>query len=104
MYCVIYIGMIQFLIFQSVLLMFTDSNSEKPESLLRVEKLTNKSIVYIDCDITNINDLRSVFQKVNMLICSNFTDSTLDSNIQNIFIFTAYFSLRYTFCCIESSW
>ncbi|KYM77241.1 putative UDP-glucose 4-epimerase [Atta colombica] len=40
-----------------------DLNSEKPESLLRVEKLTNKSIIYIDCDITNINDLRSVFQK-----------------------------------------
>lgn len=40
-----------------------DSNSEKPECLLRVEKLTNKNVAFINCDITNVNHLRSVFQK-----------------------------------------
>jgi UDP-glucose 4-epimerase len=40
-----------------------DSGSEKPECLLRVEKLTNKNVAFINCDITNINDIRSVFQK-----------------------------------------
>lgn len=40
-----------------------DSNSEKPECLLRIEKLTNKNVTFIECDITNINDLRNVFQK-----------------------------------------
>jgi len=50
--------------------MLTDSNSEKPECLLRVEKLTNKNVTFINCDITNVNDLKSVFQKVNILICS----------------------------------
>ncbi|XP_032671528.1 UDP-glucose 4-epimerase-like [Odontomachus brunneus] len=40
-----------------------DSNSEKPECLLRVEKLINKDITFVNCDIVNINDLRSVFQK-----------------------------------------
>ncbi|XP_012222405.1 UDP-glucose 4-epimerase isoform X2 [Linepithema humile] len=29
----------------------------------KVEKLTNKNVTFIDCDITNINDLRDVFQK-----------------------------------------
>lgn len=48
--------------------MFTDSNSEKPECLLRVEKLTNKNVVFINCDITNINDLKNVFQKVNIFL------------------------------------
>ncbi|XP_011646783.1 UDP-glucose 4-epimerase [Pogonomyrmex barbatus] len=38
------------------------SNSQKPECLLRVEKLTSKNVPFINCDITNINDLRNVFQ------------------------------------------
>ncbi|EZA51094.1 hypothetical protein DMN91_002640 [Ooceraea biroi] len=40
-----------------------DLNSEKPECLFRVEKLTNKNITFLNCDITNIDDLRSVFRK-----------------------------------------
>jgi len=45
------------------LILRKDSGSEKPECLLRVEKLTNKNVAFINCDITNINDIRSVFQK-----------------------------------------
>lgn len=47
-----------------VILIFTDLNSKKPECLLRIEKLTNKNIAFINCDITNINDLKNVFEKV----------------------------------------
>ncbi|XP_011864355.1 PREDICTED: UDP-glucose 4-epimerase [Vollenhovia emeryi] len=45
------------------------ANSEKPECLLRVEKLTNKNVTFVNCDITNINDLRSVFQKQSTFHC-----------------------------------
>lgn len=42
---------------------YKDLNFKKPECLLRVEKLTNKNVTFINADITNINDLRNVFQK-----------------------------------------
>ncbi|XP_071563045.1 UDP-glucose 4-epimerase isoform X2 [Temnothorax nylanderi] len=42
---------------------YKDSSSEKPECLLRVEKLTSKNVTFINCDITNVNNLRNVFQK-----------------------------------------
>ncbi|KAG7213858.1 hypothetical protein KM043_003068 [Ampulex compressa] len=37
--------------------------SKKPECLLRVERLTNKEIVFINCDITKIDDLKEVFKQ-----------------------------------------
>lgn len=43
---------------------FIDPDSKKPECLLRIEKLINRDITFINCDIVNINDLRNVFQKV----------------------------------------
>ncbi|XP_053980326.1 UDP-glucose 4-epimerase-like [Hylaeus anthracinus] len=42
---------------------YKGNNDTKPECLLRVEKLTNKKITFIGCDITNVNELRDVFKK-----------------------------------------
>ncbi|XP_047352292.1 UDP-glucose 4-epimerase [Vespa velutina] len=42
---------------------YKGSNDEKPESLVRVEKLVNKKVTFINCDITKISDLKDVFQK-----------------------------------------
>lgn len=42
---------------------YKGDNDAKPECLLRVEKLINKQITFIPCDITNINELRNVFKK-----------------------------------------
>lgn len=61
---IIYFFYVKVLQIYQVILIFTDLNFEKPECLLRIEKLTNKTITFINCDITNINDLRNVFQKV----------------------------------------
>ncbi|XP_011173423.1 UDP-glucose 4-epimerase [Solenopsis invicta] len=49
-----------------------DSNSEKPECLIRVEQLTNKSVAFINCDITNVDDLRNVFRKHNFQCVIHF--------------------------------
>lgn len=65
MYCTIFLYKYNIKIW--IFLVFTDSNSEKPECLLRVEKLAEKNVTFINCDITNVNDLRNVFQKVNIL-------------------------------------
>ncbi|KOX72084.1 putative UDP-glucose 4-epimerase [Melipona quadrifasciata] len=42
---------------------YKDDNNIKPECILRIEKLTNKKIVFIQCDITNLNELRDIFKK-----------------------------------------
>ncbi|KAL2740271.1 UDP-glucose 4-epimerase-like [Vespula squamosa] len=42
---------------------YKGSNDEKPESLVRVEKLTNKKVTFINCDIIKISELKDVFQK-----------------------------------------
>lgn len=42
---------------------YQGDNDLKPECLLRVEKLTNKKVTFVHCDITNLNDLRNVFNK-----------------------------------------
>ncbi|XP_078037274.1 UDP-galactose 4'-epimerase isoform X1 [Augochlora pura] len=42
---------------------YKGENDLKPECLLRVEKLTNKQVTFIPCDITNIKELRDVFKK-----------------------------------------
>ena len=44
--------------------LYIDDNNIKPECILRIEKLTNKKIVFIQCDITNLNELRDIFKKV----------------------------------------
>ncbi|XP_015172508.1 PREDICTED: UDP-glucose 4-epimerase-like [Polistes dominula] len=36
---------------------------DKPECLIRVEKLTNKKVTFINCDITNIDELKNLFAK-----------------------------------------
>ncbi|XP_017891678.1 UDP-glucose 4-epimerase isoform X1 [Ceratina calcarata] len=38
-------------------------NETKPESLLRIEKLTNKKVPFYSCDINNYSDLKDVFKK-----------------------------------------
>ncbi|XP_012271384.1 UDP-glucose 4-epimerase [Orussus abietinus] len=38
-------------------------SDEKPECLNRVERLTGRNLVYIECDINDINALKSVFEK-----------------------------------------
>ncbi|XP_043801961.1 UDP-glucose 4-epimerase isoform X1 [Apis laboriosa] len=35
----------------------------KPECLLRVEKLTNRKIIFVQCDVTNLDELQKVFEK-----------------------------------------
>lgn len=42
---------------------YKGDNSEKPECLLRVEKLTNKKVIFLPCDITKINEIRDIFGK-----------------------------------------
>ncbi|CAK9794845.1 UDP-glucose 4-epimerase [Anthophora quadrimaculata] len=42
---------------------FKGEKDTKPECLLRIEKLTNKKITFVHCDITNFNELRDVFKK-----------------------------------------
>ncbi|XP_076766107.1 UDP-galactose 4'-epimerase isoform X2 [Xylocopa sonorina] len=42
---------------------YQGDNDVKPECLLRVERLTNKKITFIQCDVTNSNELRDVFKK-----------------------------------------
>ncbi|XP_076672061.1 UDP-galactose 4'-epimerase isoform X2 [Andrena cerasifolii] len=42
---------------------YKGNNDAKPVCLLRVEKLIDKEISFIHCDITNINELRDVFKK-----------------------------------------
>ncbi|XP_011704546.1 PREDICTED: UDP-glucose 4-epimerase [Wasmannia auropunctata] len=54
---------LQVVVIDNLINAYKDSNSKKPECLLRVEKLTNKNVPFINCDITNISDLRSVFQQ-----------------------------------------
>lgn len=41
-----------------------DKAVEKPECLLRVEKLAKKQVTFINCDITNKQILNHVFKKV----------------------------------------
>ncbi|XP_014219149.1 UDP-glucose 4-epimerase [Copidosoma floridanum] len=42
---------------------FRGKGHEKPECILRVEKLANKQVIFIDCDITNKKSLNDIFQK-----------------------------------------
>lgn len=42
---------------------YKESNNNKPECLNRVEKLANKKVEFINCDITKINELRDIFKK-----------------------------------------
>ncbi|XP_043252895.1 UDP-glucose 4-epimerase [Colletes gigas] len=42
---------------------YKGNNDTKAECLVRVEKITNKKITFIRCDITNINELRDVFKE-----------------------------------------
>ncbi|XP_043464933.1 UDP-glucose 4-epimerase-like [Leptopilina heterotoma] len=44
---------------------FKDKAVEKPECLLRVEKLAKKQVTFINCDITNKQNLNQVFKKYN---------------------------------------
>lgn len=44
---------------------YKGDTTEKPECLLRVEKLTNKKVVFLPCDITKINEIRDIFGKYN---------------------------------------
>lgn len=44
--------------------MFAGEQTDKPECLKRVEKLTGKSVNFINCDVTNKEDLTKVFQQV----------------------------------------
>ncbi|XP_057327335.1 UDP-glucose 4-epimerase [Microplitis mediator] len=40
-----------------------DANASKPECLLRIEKLANKSVIFEECDITNISAIEKLFKK-----------------------------------------
>ncbi|XP_043491978.1 UDP-glucose 4-epimerase [Polistes fuscatus] len=42
---------------------YKEDTDEKPECLKRIEKLTNKKVTFISCDITNINELKDLFAK-----------------------------------------
>ncbi|XP_033313037.1 UDP-glucose 4-epimerase isoform X1 [Bombus bifarius] len=42
---------------------YKGNDNIKPECLLRVEKLTNKTVTFIQCDVTNWNELKDVFKK-----------------------------------------
>ncbi|KAJ8673308.1 hypothetical protein QAD02_004570 [Eretmocerus hayati] len=42
---------------------FKDEKSGKPECLSRVEKLTNKTVTFIDCDLIDKNSLKNLFTK-----------------------------------------
>ncbi|XP_076174600.1 UDP-galactose 4'-epimerase [Ptiloglossa arizonensis] len=42
---------------------YKGDNDNKPECLLRVEKLINKKITFVCCDVTVIDELRDVFKK-----------------------------------------
>lgn len=44
--------------------LYIGNDNIKPECLLRVEKLTNKTVTFIQCDVTNWNELKDVFKKV----------------------------------------
>ena len=46
------------------LFFFTDEASEKPESILRVEKIAQKDVTFINCDITNKKALDELFKEV----------------------------------------
>lgn len=44
--------------------MSSGSSDSKPESLKRVEKLTNKKVEFEEGDLNNCDSLRSTFKKV----------------------------------------
>lgn len=44
--------------------MYAGNDDIKPECLLRVEKLTNRKIIFVQCDVTNLDELQKVFEKV----------------------------------------
>ncbi|XP_014226558.1 UDP-glucose 4-epimerase-like [Trichogramma pretiosum] len=41
---------------------FKGKDSQKPESIVRVEKLTGKQVTFVDCDITNKGALTEIFK------------------------------------------
>ncbi|XP_058790064.1 UDP-glucose 4-epimerase-like [Phymastichus coffea] len=51
---------------------YKGKGSEKPECILRVEKLANKQVTFIDCDITNKSSLSDIFSKNNFFCVIHF--------------------------------
>lgn len=41
-----------------------EGKADKPECILRVEKLANKKVIFEEIDITNKTDLEGIFDKV----------------------------------------
>ncbi|XP_034949390.1 UDP-glucose 4-epimerase [Chelonus insularis] len=42
---------------------YKDEKAEKPECIIRVEKLANKSVIFEECDITDENSIEKIFEK-----------------------------------------
>ncbi|XP_016840913.1 UDP-glucose 4-epimerase [Nasonia vitripennis] len=51
---------------------FQGKGSEKPECILRVEKLTNKQVIFINCDITNKQAISDIFKKYKFFCVIHF--------------------------------
>lgn len=42
---------------------YKGSGCDKPECIIRVEKLANKEVKFLNCDVTKTNELKDIFQK-----------------------------------------
>lgn len=82
--------------------LFTDPNASKPECILRIEKLSNKTVIFEECDITDLGALKKLFKKVNnfvKIILFGFISSFIN---KFIIIISVQISMCHSFCCFKS--
>ncbi|CAD6217785.1 GSCOCG00011392001-RA-CDS [Cotesia congregata] len=51
---------------------YKDPNASKPECILRIEKLSNKTVIFEECDITDIGALKKLFKKYKFQCVTHF--------------------------------
>lgn len=62
---------------------YSSGSSKLPESLNRVQKLTGKTLVYYCIDITDRDQVRSVFQEVSLIVYNGHI--TLNSKLSTVY-------------------
>lgn len=77
----------------------------KPESIRRVEKITNKTVTFYDVDLLDVSALRNVFQRVcsSYFNCRNWAFLSLICH-PGLSHWTAQYQLCDTLGCFESCW